>query len=98
MATSTPDTSRPVRSTGKPPALPSFHVAPPRKFGIELPALEFDRLERYVAFYNECTGGGEDAPAVAAAIVQHFIARDRNFKRWDDRQAARDPAAEVNRG
>ena len=69
------------------PSLPAFHVAAPRKFQVELPALEFDRLERYAAFYNESTGGGEDAASVASAIIQHFIARDRNFKKREDAAA-----------
>ena len=67
------------------PSLPSFHVLPPRKFQVELPAVEFDRLERYAAFYNQSTGADEDGPSVAAAIVQHFMARDRNFKRWEEK-------------
>ena len=83
MTTDTPATSR------RAPALPTFHVAPPRKFQVELAAAEFERLERYAAFYNESTGAGEDAPAIAAAIVAHFIARDRTFKRWDESPARR---------
>lgn len=82
----------PSRAT---PSLPSFHVAPPRKFQVELPAVEFDRLEAYAAFYNQSTGADEDAASVAAAIVQHFMARDRNFKRWEDKAAAK-PAAEAS--
>ena len=69
------------------PSLPAFHVLPPRKFTVELPAAEFARLEAYAAFYNQSSGADEDAPSVAAAIIQHFMARDRNFKRWEDKAA-----------
>lgn len=69
------------------PSLPAFHVDPPRKFQVEMPALDCEHLEQYADFYNESTGGKQDAPSVAAAIVAHFIARDRNFKRWQDQRA-----------
>jgi hypothetical protein len=68
-------------------ALPAFHVDPPRKFQVEMPALDCERLEQYASFYNESTGGKQDTSSVAAAIVSHFIARDRNFKRWQDQRA-----------
>ena len=70
------------------PSLPAFHVLPPRKFTVELPAAEFARLEAYAAFYNQSSGADEDAPSVASAILQHFMLRDRNFKRWEEKAAA----------
>ena len=79
------NTTSVTRST---PRLPSFHVAPPRKLQVELPAREFERLERYATFYNQSSGAAEDGASVAAAIIQHFIARDRNFGRWDGKQPA----------
>ena len=81
------------------PSLPAFHVLPPRKFTVELPAAEFARLEAYTTFYNQTSGAEEDPSSVASAILQHFMARDRNFKRWEERserEAAGKPAAEAS--
>ena len=79
-------------STRAVPSLPTFHVLPPRKLTIELPAAEHDRLEAYADFYNRSSGAKEDAASVAAAMVQHFMSRDRNFKRWEVSAEAKPPA------
>lgn len=86
MSNESPASASTLRSG---PALPAFHVAPPRKFQVELPAAEYERLERYAAFYNDATSADEDTPAVAAAILAHFITRDRTFKRWEEASAKR---------
>lgn len=85
--TDQPTNGTPTTSGKRQPALPAFHVDPPRKFQVEMPALDCDRLEQYASFYNESTGGKQETSSVAAAIVAHFIARDRNFKRWQDQRA-----------
>lgn len=52
-------------------------------------------LDRYAALHSEIWGEPVDGPALVPHIIEQFLRRDRNFKRWKQARArtARDARA-----